>query len=147
LTFDASASYLDFKYGSINPLALASGLTSDMTMPYAAKWKLSGGMQYKFDLGDVGSITPRLDAAYQSEVNTDAVNTAYNLLPGYTLANARLTWRSSDQHMSVSAEVTNLTDKYYYSDGADLRAALNLASAVPGAPRMWALTVKKDFGR
>jgi len=30
------------------------------------------------------------------------------LIPGYTIANARLTWRNEDGDLSIAAEVTNL---------------------------------------
>jgi len=64
----------------------------------------------------------------------------------YTLANARLTWRNSDEDLSVAFEVQNLFDKYY----TPFRfAAVNAFSGTiysqVGRPREWAVSVRKTF--
>ncbi len=92
-----------------------------------------------------GSITPRFDISYQSSLYTNAVNGPYNLIKGYALANARLTWRSEDEKWQASLEVTNLFDKYYYLTSFDLHALSGTASAAPGRPREWAITVRRSF--
>ena len=62
------------------------------------------------------------------------------------LANARLTWRNEDDDLEISAEVTNLFDKYYLLTVFDLTlAGTGWATGQPGRPREWALTVKKRF--
>ena len=63
------------------------------------------GAQYEIDLGSAGSLTPRVDAAYQSDIFTNAVNRASNLIEGYTIANARLTWANPDRDLEISGEV------------------------------------------
>ena len=48
--------------------------------------------------------------------------------------------------LEISAEVTNLFDKYYLLTLFDLTVAgAGVASAQPGRPREWAVTVKKKF--
>jgi len=98
-------------------------------------------------LPGIGTLTPRIDAAYQAKIYTGAkYQTVPQYIPSYTLANARLTWRNEPRDLSVSLEVTNLFDKYYYVTVFDLRAAgAGLDKAQPGRPREWALTVKKEF--
>jgi iron complex outermembrane recepter protein len=66
---------------------------------------------------------------------------------GYTLANARLTWRNADEDLDISLEVTNLFDKYYFLNKFDLSSpgSAGALSAQPGRPREWAVTVKKKF--
>ncbi|MEH3106166.1 MAG: TonB-dependent receptor [Sphingomonas fennica] len=149
---DAALSYLDFKYknGSINPLAggpnRPNGPQYGDRPPYVPNWKWSAGAQYTFEMGNSGSLTPRLDAAYQSELFTNATNRATNRIGAYTVANARLTWANADKDLEVSAEVTNLFDKYYYLTLFDLTIANGgVASAQPGRPREWAVSVKKKF--
>lgn len=154
LTIDASASYLDFDYkrftdyggafagGPDNP----NGPQFGDYPPYTPEWKWSAGIQYEAELGDAGSITPRLDASYQSKSYARANNGPTNLLPGYTLANARLTWRNEPGDLEIAAEVTNLFDKYYFLTGFDLTfAGAGFSTAQPGRPREWAVTVKKQF--
>jgi iron complex outermembrane receptor protein len=145
LLIDGSASYTDFDYiaGSLLP---ASGITADMVSVYTPKWKWSVGAQYEVLLGSAGSITPRIDAAYQSAVYTNAVNGPTNRIAPYTVANARITWRNEHKDLEVGLEVTNLFDKYYYQTLFDLtRAGAGFVTGLPGRPREWAVTVKKTF--
>jgi iron complex outermembrane receptor protein len=150
LLIDGSLSYLDFDYTSINPLAggptQPAGVQIGMVAPYTPAWKWSLGIQYRFDMGNAGSLTPRFDANYQSEVWSNAVNLPTNHIDGYTVADARLTWRNAKDDLDVALEVTNLFDKYYLLTSFDLTGAgAGLVSGQPGRPREWAVTVKKSF--
>jgi iron complex outermembrane recepter protein len=143
LLIDGSASYLDFDYTSLVP---NTGISLDFVSPNTPKWKWAIGAQYEIDLGSTGSLTPRVDVAYQSDIYTNAVNRSTNLIEGYTLANARLTWANEQGDLEVSAEVTNLFDKYYLLTVFDLTTAgAGVASGQPGRPREWAVSVKKKF--
>jgi iron complex outermembrane recepter protein len=149
LSIDGSLSYLDFNYTYINPLAggptRPAGVQLSMITPYTPKWKLSGGIQYEVPVQNIGSITPRFDIAYQGRLYTNAVNGPNNLIPGYALANARLTWRDDDNKWQASFEVTNLFDKYYNLTIFDLAGVSGTVLGQPGRPREWALTVKRTF--
>jgi iron complex outermembrane recepter protein len=150
LLIDAAVSYLDFEYTSINPLAggptAPAGVQIGMIPPYTPEWKWAVGIQYEIDLGASGSLTPRADANYQSAIFSNAVNKPSNRIEGYTLANARLTWRNSGEDLEVALEATNLFDKYYLLTSFDLTGAgAGFVSGQPGRPREWALTVKKTF--
>lgn len=143
LLIDGSASYTDFDYvdDSLDP---ASGILPGMVSTYTPEWKWSVGAQYEIPLGSAGWLTPRIDAAYQSEVYTNAVNGPTNLIEGYTIANARLTWKNENEDLEVGLEVTNLFDKYYFQTLFDLtRAGAGFVTGLPGRPREWAVTVKK----
>jgi iron complex outermembrane receptor protein len=114
--------------------------------PYTPKWKWSIGAQYEIDLGNAGSLTPRIDAAYQGDVYSSAANRSSNLIESYTIANARITWRNRDEDLEVSAEVTNLFDEYYLLTVNDQSAgSQGYTHAQPGRPREWAVSVKKKF--
>lgn len=149
LIFDASGSETRFKYLSISPQAGGptnpSGVQYGMVPPYTPTWKWSAGLQYEIGIGSLGSLTPRLDAAYQSESWGVAVNSPRTVIPGYTLANARLTWRNAKDNLEAAFEVSNLFDKYYYLTTAEISAATGVANAQPGRPREWAVTLKKEF--
>lgn len=151
---DGSLSYLGFHYTSINPAAAypanPSGIAEDD--PSAApKWKWSIGGQYRIALGDrAGDLTPRIDLSYQDAlfnggwiVNGSRIRT---FIPSYVLANARLTWRSPNEDIRVSLEMTNLFDKYYLYNVFDLRSAgAGVDKGQPGRPREWALTIRKAW--
>jgi len=150
LLFDGAVSYLDFEYTYLNPAAGGPGNPTGPqfgdTRPYTPTWKWSIGAQYTIDLGDSGSLTPRIDAAYQGDMYVDAANDPLGRIDAYTLANARLTWRNADEDLEVSAELTNIFDKYYFlthSAGSSLDS--DFITGQPGRPREWAVTVKKKF--
>jgi len=154
-SIDASYSYLDFHFTSLDPSAEypsnpAGATTSDPPLG-VPKQKFTLGMQYEFALGGAGSLTPRVDANYQDKIYTgpDVEGAVRNLtfMPSYTLVNARLTWRNAKKDVDVALECTNLTDKYYYLSVFDLRGAgAGFDKALPGRPREWAITFGKKFG-
>jgi len=142
LRIDASLSHVDFEYYELNNVPT---ITSDMQAPFSPRWKWSLGAQYKIDLAEVGSLTPRIDIAYQSSLFTDPVNGPYNLIDARTLANARLAWRNAGRDLEIALEVTNLTNKYYYSNYIDNVLFTGSTYGFPGAPRRWAVSLRKDF--
>jgi iron complex outermembrane receptor protein len=159
LTIDGALSYLDFEYTRIDPNAggptQPAGVQVGMVTPFTPKWKWSVGAQYEFQMGDNGTLTPRVDASYQGAIFSGAVNCgpispacAYadsNRVPAYTLVNGRVTWRSADRDWQASLQATNLTNKLYYYQIFDLLGLAGFQSGQPAAPRQWAVTVKRRF--
>ncbi len=158
LSIDGSLSYLDFKYTNTN--FANTGIPLTAVAPYSPKWKWSVGAQYTFDVGHFGTLTPRVDATYQSSVFTDANNSPAgidpakvvtlpnantNLISGYTVLNGRVTWRNPKDDLQVSMEVTNLTNKLYYQTQFFSPFAVGNVGGQPGMPREWLVTVKKSF--
>jgi len=144
-TLDSSVAYLDFDYTSLSDGAIASGVSLDMRGPYTPEWQYSVGVQYEADLGGAGTLTPRLDLSHSDGFYTQSVNDPLGYTPARTLLNARLTWRSEDSGLSISGEVTNLTNELYYNVVFDNRGSNQTVTGFPGAPRGWAVTVKKVF--
>ena len=138
---DASISWLDFEYGTtVAPVSLTD------VPPFTPEWKWSIGGQYTWDVGSMGSLTARIDASYQDDIHTGPINTQYNMIEGYVLANARLMWRSADETWDAAFEVTNLTNEYYMLTLFDqyLSGAGTLAGQ-PAMPRAYGLTVRRHF--
>jgi len=116
------------------------------------QWSL--GAQYLIPLGaGYGTITPRIDVSYSSEMAANNSRPApgspgdlYGRIPSYTLTNARLTWRSEDENWAVSLAVTNLFDEYYFLQTFDLtQAGSGIITGNPARPREWALSVRRSF--
>lgn len=166
LQIDASASVLDWKWTCVVPAVVDSAgatsgcsanpaLVSQLASPPrgVAKAQWSFGVQYEAKLGANGSLTPRFDIARQGSIAGNATVPAagspsalYATANGYTLANARLTWRNHGGDLELSAEVTNLFDKYYFVSKFDLTSAgAGAISGMPGRPREWAVSIKKKF--
>jgi iron complex outermembrane receptor protein len=158
MTIDGSLSYIDFKYKrfgtyTAGTTTVAVGGPTNLNgpqfgdyAPYTPEWKWSVGAQHAFDLGTAGSLTPRLDASYQSKVYTVSANRPTNQIDGYTVTNARLTWSNAAEDLDVAFEVTNLADKYYLLTLYDQTVGgQGYASGQPGRPREWAVSFKKKF--
>ena len=171
-SIDASFSLLDFKYTDINETAGTGVSLNDIT-PYTPEEKASIGVQYDVDNVAGGKLIFRVDAAYQSEIFTEAGNVrsldvsstnprgapfsqaggggpittlvADNLIDSYTLANARIAWDSEDKGWGLALEVRNLFDKYYLGTKVNDAYAVGHVYGSPGKPRTWAITVKRDF--
>jgi iron complex outermembrane recepter protein len=141
--FDAAVSWLDFKYTETN--VAQSNVSTSMITPFTPEKKASAGIQYTFPLGSLGSLSTRLDGTYQSEIFTDAINGPTNRIDSYTLANARVTWRSPDDSWATSFEVTNLTNEYYEFSRFDQRFSSGTVSVQPAPPLMWAISIKRTF--
>jgi len=146
LSIDGSASYLHSKFKSLIPAVGSNVLLSDPATT-APKWKWSWGIQYEADLGHSGSITPRFDMSYNGSMYEGrAIEGLQYFLPAYTLANARLTWQNEAKNLSISAEVTNMFDKYYYNSiFSAVYAFTGTAYQQVGRPREYALTINKKF--
>ncbi len=143
LSMDFAISYMDFNYTSADP---TTGVTLGMRAPYTPEWQLSSGVQYAFDLGDSGSLTPRFDIRYQSQVESFTVNNAFNKIDGHALANAGLRWQNSDEDFSITLRVKNVFDKYYFVNLYErLQTSYGVFSGQPGRPREWSVTARKTF--
>jgi iron complex outermembrane receptor protein len=164
LSLDLMMSSIDFQYTRLDPtvahVSVVPGgrgqMTLDMKTPYTPELTWSAGIQYEFGLPSGGSLTARVDASYQDEVYTQAVNylqaqpindrkTAW--IDDYTLSHLRLTWRSAGGDWETALDVSNLTDEIYYQNIVDgVYTTIGSQTAVVGPPRMWTMLFKKTFG-
>lgn len=153
LSIDASLAYLDFKYTSISTSAVSSGIGTEDDGQFIIPWSWSIGAQYEIDLGMAGTLTPRVDVSHDDSYSRNANNVdaasggvdIFGRIPGRTLANARLSYRTMDEDWEVAFEVRNLTNKLYYTDFFDNRGSTNSIQGSPGEPRTWAVSVKRKF--
>jgi iron complex outermembrane receptor protein len=149
LTIDASASYLDFDYTRVSLEAGVpggGGIQDGMITPFTPKEKYSVGAQYEFTLAGGGSVTPRFDWSYQSEIYVNAVNAPTSLVDARGLVNGRITWRDAQDVWEAALSGTNLANKFYYVNKFDLAGApFFVVTGQPGRPREWAVTLKRKF--
>lgn len=145
LEIDGSASYLKFDYTRLSADAIASNVSKGDVAPYSPSAKASLGVQYKFSLGDLGSLTPRLDADYQDVQYTSAQNASRNKMQAYTTLNGHLNYRSPDNKWVVSLEVENLTNLYYYTNIDDGLQGIGTVLATPARPRTFLVRVSRRF--
>ncbi|AKH42253.1 iron complex outermembrane receptor protein [Altererythrobacter atlanticus] len=140
---DASVGYLDFDYTEItNPSTL---VTEDMIAPFISKWQASAGVQYVAEFNSGATVTPRLDWSYRTDFFYNSINNPYNLIDGYHMVNGRVTYDSADGNWSLSAAVSNLFDKFYYTGKAENLGSYGVVTGNPGRPREWSFTLRRNF--
>jgi iron complex outermembrane receptor protein len=149
LTIDAAFSYLDFEYTRINPAAggptRPTGPQFGMIPAYVPKQKWSAGAEYAWSLGDLGSLTTRVDAAYQGQLFANGANSPRNNIESYTIANARVAWKNGEGDWEAALELTNFTNEYYFLTRFDQFNVAGVSDGQPGRPREWGLTVRRNF--
>ncbi len=167
LQLDASASYMHWDWKCVDPQVVpvpvpgAAGCSSNTAVigqlsdtPLGfTKEQGHLGAQYQFPLDGSGTLTPRFDVTYlgpQVGSNTapapGSPSAVFGQLGGYTLLNARLTWRNAKGDLETTLEGTNLTNHYYFYSKFDLTGAgAGTITGSPGQPLQWALTMKKSF--
>ena len=78
---------------------------------------MSAGVQYAWLMG-TGALTPRVDWTYQSYATNGSVNLPQrhpdNIVPGYALVNAQVTFTPQAGKWNVSFGATNLFNKFYW---------------------------------
>ena len=160
LSITGSISYLDFHYTRLAPGALASYITLDDYPPLTPKWKLSGGIAYTIGLQNGATITPRFDVDYTSKTYSDPANNGFYpmglpvdpefanvnpyLIPGHTIANARIAFVSADKNWEASLSVSNLFNKYYWTNDFAFYYS-GTGQHVVAPPREWSVSIKRNF--
>jgi iron complex outermembrane receptor protein len=118
------------------------------------KWNFSAGAQYTFNVSASGRLTPRLDWYYQSYRTNGLVTFPQrdpeDRIPGYGLANARLTYDTADADWQIALNVNNLFNKFYWQQlgsASDPRTGFPTSGRVGTAsrPREWAVSFKRNF--
>lgn len=122
------------------------------------EWTFSIGASYEFNLGNAGTLTPRIDARYQSKIyflpysatldpaNNIAPNPTEGVQNGYTVMNGRITWQSPNTDWEVALYAINLTNKVYFNGKLPLiGAGLGHAQGNVAAPREVGVTVTRHF--
>jgi len=150
LRAEASVGYLEATIDRLDPkpfAVLPPGLVAGNLLPYAPKWQGHLGLSYAVHAAS-WSITPRLDAAYQSTTYFDATNTPeIAQIGGYTVLNGQIVLRrEAGARFSVTLGGNNLTDKLYRIAGnSSLSTGSGYAETAYARPRVWFGTLNYDF--
>jgi iron complex outermembrane recepter protein len=150
LTVNLAADYLHFHYSSLGAAAFDAvknpgGLFSNDVAPYTPTRKGNLGVQYAVNLGAAGSLTPRVDATYQSRVYFDPQNLLASSEGGYTLVNGHLLWERASGKLSATLDVNNVTNKLYYLSMFNQLKSYGILTGQPGEPRNVMVSLKYTF--
>ena len=149
LMLTAGYGYQQFNYVDINhqanPTNNPLGLTLDSPLFGVPGSQLNLGANYSFNLREKGMVTAHLDLHHQSTewFDTAKVN-PYTTQPGYTILNGALTYAPGPK-WQIMGNVTNLTNKLYYSSKTDTRNSFGYASGSVAQPREWIVSIQRNF--
>jgi iron complex outermembrane receptor protein len=138
---EASVGYLNTGYKSVDP---TTGLTGDERLPRVPNWNLSASLTREFGLGELGTMTPRLDWSYRSSVEYDTFNTPFIEGDSYYLLNGNLSWKSVDSRYGLTLRAENLTGRHYYRQRVYQEGFGNILG-FRDRGRQWMLTVAVSF--
>lgn len=139
LQFIAGVGYNDAKFDEF-------GANSGNRIPFAPKFTASAATQFRLRAGEVGSFTLRGECNYRDHYYVQPGNAPSDLVAGYGLVNARVTFASQSERYQAQLWVKNLADKSYLSDrGAPLGGLLGSTSVVYGKPRTYGLKLSARF--
>jgi len=88
-------------------------------LPYSPEWTTHVGIQYEWELGDLGSLSARGDYSWVDEQFSNAFNRDLSsgvgtgpadYIPSYSLVNARLQWINTGGSWRADLYVKNLAD-------------------------------------
>ncbi len=157
LTVDINIAYLSSEYDQyfsedaiFNPGVLAdlSGNKSSL----APEWSIYVGVGYILPVfSDYGQFTLRGDLSWKDKQYSSPYNRTpqpdllgnADLIPSYTLANARLQWESRDTTVQVELFVRNITDEDIISNSYLAQAAEQFETYL--APRTYGISVGYRF--
>jgi len=148
LTIDASFSDLNFEYTKLLTGANGSnitGLTLGQRAPGQIETKWSVGSQYEMLIGNVGSITPRVDYSFTGGFNTNAVFTRSNRVAGYHIGDASITYRNAHDTWEAAVIARNFLDESYFVSNFDLLASSGAQYGLLAPPREYSVQFKKKF--
>ncbi len=146
LLLNGSFGYLNYDILDLGNAAGVPGAPVKGDKPaYVPSFKYNLGIQYSIDMGEAGTLTPRLDWTWQTKVYNDPGNNPLAMQPAYGLLDGRLTWNAPDGKWQTALVVQNMTDKVYYVNMFDDTGAFNAVTGQPGWPRTFYVSVRRNF--
>ncbi|RYD66449.1 MAG: TonB-dependent receptor, partial [Sphingomonadales bacterium] len=142
LLLNASLGYNHARFTNVSPGAVAASAANGLVhsagtpLPYVPDWSASVGAQYAFDLGGLGSLTPRIDYAFKSKAVLTLADPS-TFQDKYGLWNAKLSFvPEGNRNVEFSLVMNNVFDKtYYYYRNISRTTGNNLGQAAD--PRLF----------
>ncbi|MCB1662685.1 MAG: TonB-dependent receptor [Pseudomonadales bacterium] len=142
-----SVGYIDAEYTKLSQEVLAkSPIRKDFTLAQTPEWSASAGIAYTTEIKGWGTLTPRIDWVYKSEVYNDTINTPQLKADSYELINLAIAFQSVDESWDVVLAGRNLTDEEYLIAGnSAFDTGASYIEGVFDRGTQWTLSVKYNF--
>lgn len=132
---------LDFLFGvgyvdvEIEDVDLGIGRGVENTKPVQSpKWNLNGLLRYQWPMYN-GDVAVQTDFQYRSEHFFSLTRAPAVTENGYAVANARLSYTTSDERWEAAVFVNNIMDEEYLVQTFDLATVLGMTEQYYGLPR------------
>jgi iron complex outermembrane receptor protein len=113
---------------------------SGRPLPGLPRWSLSGGAEFRQPLGEDTAYVG-IDASYRSSTYSDASDSKYLVIKGYSLINLRAGLIMSGG-WEFSAWLKNLFDQHYFQYMSAQPGNSGAVFALPGDPRTFGVTAR-----
>ncbi|MBT0669769.1 TonB-dependent receptor [Novosphingobium profundi] len=135
LSLFASGAYTNDKYTELAETSQAYLLGAER-LPLISRWQWQAGGSYELGLGEsAGSLVFAGDVNHRDEYYGQVANYAASLVPGYTRANASVTWKNPSDKLEVYLQATNVTNAKDYASALVFIAGV-FGNTYPQEPRI-----------
>ena len=134
--------YLNAKYLDYVGFNFATGEIEDFSgnqMVRAPKHTATLAAEYLWDLGENGSIIPRVQYFVSDSIYFNAANSPDSLEPSYGTLQLRARWESAENDLFLETFVENVTDE-------DVRSTRSVGSGLLGRPITVAYEPPRTWG-
>ncbi len=135
--------------GGVNGYAVVDGIEQSVDgneLPGSSDFKISGGVQYEFAVGENHALTPRVDAFYQSSFYTNIFNTEQDLVDGYAYVNAQIKFGPTEGNWTARVFMQNVTNNDAITGIFDVgQGAGNFQNLFLLEPRRWGVGINMVF--
>ena len=143
LTINFNGGYLDGGYDELIG-DFEQEVSDERELVNAPKWNGLIGIDYWFDIGDLGELSLNLSASYRSKTYLTVSSSEVLAQPNYTLVDFSLNYDGLE-HWQITLYGKNLTDEHYRQHGFDLSASPGVQLGYYGAPRTFGLNARYNF--
>ena len=140
----ASVSYIDAEVKDL-PLRVGSPLPPrDVVPTYTPEMQATALARYAWSAMG-GTLAVQGDISYSDDYYYNLRNFDADKFDSYVMVNAMLSWQSTDEKLSASLAIRNLTDERAGIQGFDLATLCGCNEVSYRAPRYYSVSVKREF--
>lgn len=140
--FEGAIGLTDASFDKINEAE--TFVSKDNAFERVSKWTLSASAAKDFNIGSIGTLTPRVDWSYRSKFFNNSFNTPELLQNGYHLVNIALSLKNESENLTFDVGIKNLTKENYLVSGVFVDAA-QLFEGVFNRGREWFVRTRFTF--
>ncbi|UAJ11080.1 TonB-dependent receptor domain-containing protein [Glacieibacterium megasporae] len=153
--FDLNGTYVHAQFdnnvgtvSSTDPLTGAS-ISRDVSgneLPNAPRFAVTGGLEYRLDLPNGSSLTPRIDGKFSTSYYYSVFNDPDTRQKSFATGNLQLTYIPQGKKLQLVAFVRNFTDKAVFANAArnfTAQPAINVYEFQP--PRTYGVRVSFNY--